>query len=73
MYSKHTTGYTCKRYNMCKMSYAPSHSSLMIFCKTLCYPIGISQYMIENDSFQRKMCCTLVNKRLSHAYRAELT
>ena len=26
--------------------------------------MGISLYMIENDSFQRKMCCTMVNKKV---------
>ena len=54
MYSKHAIGYTCKRYNTCKMLYAPSHSSLIIFCKTLCYLMVISQCMIENDISKEK-------------------
>ena len=49
--------YTCKR------AHALWYSSLIIFCKTLCYPIGISQHVIKNDSFQRKTCCTLVSKK----------
>ena len=48
---------------MCKRAHALWYSSLIIFCKTLCYPIGISQCAIENDNFQRKMCCTLVSKK----------
>ena len=48
---------------MCKRAHAPWYSSLIIFCKTLCYPIGISQCVIENDNFQRKTCCTLVSKK----------
>ena len=67
MYSKHTIGVIhVKRYNTCKMSYAPPHSILIIFYKTLCYLMVISQCMIENDIFQRKMCYTLVNKKLGH-------
>ena len=48
---------------MCKRAHAPWYSSLIIFCKTLCYPIGISQCVIKNDNFQREMSCTLVSKK----------
>ena len=33
----------------------------------------ISQCVIENDSFQRKMCDILVKQKLGHAYKAEPT
>ena len=46
--------------NACKTSYAPLLSSLIIFCETLCYLNGNSLYVIENDSFQRQMCCALI-------------
>ena len=49
--------YTCKR------AHTPWYSSLIIFCKTLCYPIRILQCVIKNDSFERKTCCTLVSKK----------
>ena len=49
--------YTCKR------AHTPWYSSLIIFCKTMCYPIGILQWVMENDNFQRKMCCMLVSKK----------
>ena len=48
---------------MCKRAHALWYSSLIISCKTLCYPIGISQHVIENDNYQRKMCCMLVIKK----------
>ena len=48
---------------MCKRAHAPWYSSLIISCKTLCYPIRISQCVIENDNFQRKTCCMLVSKK----------
>ena len=49
---------------MCKGVHTPWYSSLIIFCKTLCYPVGISQCVIKNYSFQRKTCCMLVSKKV---------
>ena len=48
---------------MCAKEDTPWYSSLIISCKTLCYSIGISQRVIQNDSFQRKTCCMLVSKK----------
>ena len=47
---------------ICKGAHALWYSSLIIIWKTLCYLIGISR-VIENDNFQRKTCCTLVSKK----------
>ena len=48
---------------LCKRPHALWYSSLIISCKTLCYPIRISQCVIENDNFQRKACCISVSKK----------
>ena len=43
-----------KECNMCKLSYTPLLSSLIIFCEMLCYLNGNSLCVIKNDSFQRQ-------------------
>ena len=73
MCTRHTTSVMHEEgYNMCTMSYAPLLSSLIIFCETLCYLNGNSQCAIENDSFQRKMCYTLLKQKLGQQGEANL-
>ena len=59
-------------YNMCKMSYAPLLSSLIIFCETLYYLNGNLLCVIENNSFQRKCVTHWLSKKLGQQDKANL-
>ena len=61
------------KYNVCKMSYAPLHSSLIIFHETLSYLTGNSLCVIQNNNFQRKMCYALVKQKLGQQGEANLS